>query len=74
VPDNEALCTRGQHFHNLSHNGDDDINYGNKVDESGNKASYIASQAGNHVNNYGDKVDKVNDKALYITLPDRQQR
>ena len=70
VLDNEALCTRVQHIHIASRNGNDDINYGNKVDESDNKASYIAPQDGADVNNYDDEVNKVNNKALYITLPD----
>ena len=59
-----------QHFHLTSHNGNNDINYGNEVDEVDNKALYIEPRDSNDVNNYGGKVDKVNDKASYITSPD----
>jgi hypothetical protein len=70
VLDNEALCVSAQHFHLTSHNGNNDINYGNEVDEVDNKALYIEPRDSNDVNNYGGKVDKVNDKASYITSPD----
>ena len=71
---NKALCTRVQHIHILSCNGNDDINYGNEVNKSDNEASYIAPQDGDDVNNYGDEVNKVNNEASYITLPDGQQQ
>ena len=72
VLDDEASCARAHHIHIASHNGNDDINYGDKVDEVDDKALYIAPQDSNDVNNYGDKVDKVDNEVLYITLPDGQ--
>ncbi len=74
MSEDEASCTRAQHIHIASRNDDDDINYGDEVDEVDNEASYIAPQDGDDVNNYGNEVDEVDDKASYITSPDGRRQ
>ncbi len=44
--DDKASCASAWHFHIASCDGDNDNNYGNKVDKVDNEASYITSPDG----------------------------